>query len=112
MTKSDKKPHLSVMLDEFLHFFEGKKIKVFFEATLGAGGHARALLEAHPEIENYIGCDQDPEAIEIAKKNLEPWKGKIQFVHSNFSELGKILDKGKVSHVDGFFLIWGFPLCN
>ena len=104
MTHSSSSEHLSVMKTEFLSFFAEKKLKVFFEGTLGAGGHAKALLEAHPEIELYIGCDQDPEALNIAKEVLKPWKEKVVFVHSNFAKLDEILKKHKIKEVDGFFL--------
>ena len=104
MNSSPKREHVPVMEDECLKFFSDVKLKVFFEGTLGAGGHAKAILEAHPEIERYIGCDQDPEAIEIAKKVLAPWKDKVEFVHDNFVNLDRILAARKINQVDGFFL--------
>ena len=107
-----KSEHTPVLLKECLDFFSGCELKVFFEGTLGAGGHAKALLEAHPEIERYIGCDRDPEALEIAKEQLKPWKDKVEFVHANFSEVDEILKKKKINKVDGFFLTWEYRLCN
>lgn len=104
MAHLSKNEHLSVMKGEFLSFFADKKIKTFFDGTLGAAGHAKALLEAHPEIELYVGCDQDPEALAIAKEVLKPWKEKVLFVHSNFARLDEILKKHKIKEVDGFFL--------
>lgn len=81
--------HKSVLLHEILQFFEGKTIKTFIDGTLGAGGHAAAILESHPEIEQYIGIDQDPEAIAIAEKTLLPWKGKVLIKYGNFLEVIK-----------------------
>ena len=107
-----KNPHLSVMEKEFLHFFEGKKITIFFEGTVGAGGHARAMLEAHPEITTYLACDRDPEALKIAKKNLEPWGDKVQLIQGNFADLHLFLEERKIDKVDGFFLISEYHLCN
>jgi len=94
--------HIPVLLEEVLHCFEKKRLKVFFDGTLGLGGHAKALLKAHPEIEIYIGCDQDEKALEIAKETLTSWKDKMVFVHKNFSEIDQILQENKVSCVDGF----------
>ena len=111
MKKGDY-PHISVMLKECLDFFEKRQLRTFFEGTLGAGGHAEAILKAHPEIECYIGCDQDPEALEIARKRLAPWKEKLLLVHANFSSLESILEQHSISSVDGFFLTWESPLCN
>lgn len=112
MQSKNKEPHVSVMLAECLEFFSEKKLSVFFEGTLGAGGHARALLEAHPEIETYIGCDRDPEAIELAKRSLAPWKKKVVFVRGSFSDLDQHLSKNRIAKVDGFFLTWEFHRCN
>lgn len=92
------------MVAEFLKFFEGVELKVFFEGTVGAGGHAEAILEAHPEIETYLACDRDPEALEIAAARLKPWKEKIEFVRGNFGNLDQILQKRGIKQVNGFFL--------
>jgi 16S rRNA (cytosine1402-N4)-methyltransferase len=99
-----KSEHRSVMLGECLEFFAPVELKVFFEGTVGAGGHARAILEAHPEITTYIGCDRDPEALKIAQKHLEPWKDKVELVRGNFADLDQILEERKITTVDGFFL--------
>ena len=107
-----KSPHISVMEKEFLEYFDGKELKVFFEGTVGAGGHAKAILEAHPEIERYLACDRDPEALEIAKENLKPWRDKVEFIHGNFADLDLFLKERKIKQVDGFFLISEFRLCN
>lgn len=109
---SEKRPHVSVMAQEMLDFFADKKIGTFFEGTLGAGGHAYKMLEAHPEIERYIGCDRDPEALEEAKAHLAPWKEKITFIQGNFANLDEYLTNLKLQKIDGFFLIWGCHLCN
>lgn len=92
------------MLEECLHYFEDLSIKVFFDGTVGAGGHAKALLEAHPEIEMYIGCDRDESALKIAQETLKPWQDKVVFVQGNFAELDHYLQELDVSEVDGFFL--------
>lgn len=96
--------HTSVMTGECLKGFEGTELKVFFEGTLGAGGHAEAILKAHPQIERYIGCDRDPEALEIAKSRLASWKNKVEFVRGNFANLETILKEKGIKQVSGFFL--------
>lgn len=96
--------HISVLLQEVLQIFEGKSLSVFFDGTLGAGGHARAILEAHPEIERYIGCDRDPKALAIARKVLEPWGEKVELVRSDYADLPRVLKEKKVSSIDGFLI--------
>lgn len=92
--------HVPVLMREVLDVFADKKLSVFFDGTLGAGGHAKAILEAHPEIERYIGCDRDPRAHELAAKALEPWREKVEFVRGSYAdEVGKV--KGCI---DGFLI--------
>ena len=98
-------PHIPVMKDEMLEYFSDVSIKVFFDGTTGAGGHAKALLEAHPEIETYIACDRDPMALAIARENLAPFAHKVKFVHGNFLDLDRMIASVVVKRVDGFFLI-------
>ena len=112
MKQQTNKPHLSVMPREFLEHFEDSVLTTFFEGTLGAGGHARLILEAHPEIETYIACDKDPVALEIAAKELAPWKKKLRLIEGNFADLDQILTSEGIKEVDGFFLTWEFPRCS
>jgi 16S rRNA (cytosine1402-N4)-methyltransferase len=78
--------HKPVLMREVLEVFAGKQLRIFFDGTLGAGGHARAILEAHPEIERYIGCDRDPRGLELAGANLAPWREKVEFVRGSYAE--------------------------
>lgn len=96
--------HKSVLLDPFLEIFSSLKIKTFVDGTLGAGGHAEALLRAHPEIERFIGIDQDKNALEIARKRLAPFSEKCTLVQGNFSDLAKILASLGIKEVDGILV--------
>ena len=96
--------HQPVLLEEVKAMFADSELKVFFDGTLGFGGHAEMFLSTHPEIELYIGCDRDPNAIAYAKERLKKWEEKIVFINENFSEVDQILDKLNVDLVDGFFL--------
>ena len=108
----NREPHIPIMVKQVLQCLEGANLKVFFDGTLGAGGHARAILEAHPEIERYIGCDKDPEALLLAKERLLPFANKVEFVQSDFSRLDRVLKERKIEFVDGFFLTSECHLCN
>lgn len=97
-------PHHSVLLQEVLNAFETLNISMFVDGTLGAGGHSAALLEAHPEIEHFLGIDQDPTALAIAKERLAPWSEKVHFFRGNFGELGEALSEHQMSKVNGILL--------
>jgi 16S rRNA (cytosine1402-N4)-methyltransferase len=100
-------PHQSVLVSEVLFAFAETPLRIFVDATLGAGGHAEAILKVHPEIDLFIGIDQDPEALEIAQKRLEPWKPCTRFVRGNFSSLPTILKDLNITRVDGILMDLG-----
>lgn len=55
---------------EVLGAFEGRSLRRFFDGTLGGGGHAAALMRAHPELESYLATDLDPAAHSVAEAAL------------------------------------------
>lgn len=91
--------HEPVLVEEILEVFKDQKIRIFVDGTVGLGGHAKHILKNHPEIEEYIGIDQDEKALQMAEKNLCRWKDKVSFFYENFKDLDKVL-KGR--NVDGF----------
>lgn len=97
-------PHTSVLLRECLELFAPAKLKIFVDGTLGAGGHAAAILAQHPEIERFIGIDQDPVALDLAKDRLKPWAHKTTFVRGNFAGIEEHLIELKLDKIDGFLI--------
>jgi 16S rRNA (cytosine1402-N4)-methyltransferase len=92
--------HVPVLGVEVCKVFEGEDLRVFFEGTVGAGGHAEMLLEGHPEIEVYIACDRDPSALAVAKPRLARWEKKLTWVQGAFADVAL--------HVKGRGLLDGF----
>jgi 16S rRNA (cytosine1402-N4)-methyltransferase len=92
--------HIPVLLKEVLEVFASKELHTFFDGTLGAAGHAKVILEAHPEIERYIGCDRDPRAHALSKETLAPWREKVEWVRASFAEkVAEVEEK-----LDGFLI--------
>lgn len=61
------------------------------DATVGAGGHARALLESGPGI-RLLGLDRDPDALALARGRLAPFGNRVRLVEANFGDLGGLLE--------------------
>jgi 16S rRNA (cytosine1402-N4)-methyltransferase len=57
------------------------------DMTVGAGGHAAALLEAGVGV--VIGFDRDPEALRIARERLARYGDRFTGVHRRFSQVGE-----------------------
>jgi 16S rRNA (cytosine1402-N4)-methyltransferase len=98
------KPHTAVLETEVLAAFAPVQLHTVFDGTVGAGGHAAALLQSHPEIERYIACDRDPAAHAIATERLRAWGKKVEFVHSSYSDLSTILREKQIPTIDGFLI--------
>ncbi|RKZ29505.1 16S rRNA (cytosine(1402)-N(4))-methyltransferase [bacterium] len=88
---SPSETHRPVMSREVLGFLLDAPGEIFIDATLGDGGHARALLSERPDIVLY-GIDRDIEAIEFAKERLCGFGHRIQFIHGRFGEIAKKRD--------------------
>lgn len=99
--------HASVLLNEVTQAFEGTSLKIFVDCTLGAGGHAQAVLKQHPELVQFVGIDQDPVAQNLAKQRLASWLDKVTFVSGNFKDLAKHLNSLSIEKVDGILLDLG-----
>ncbi len=100
-------PHISVLLEEVIAIFKDKSLSSFVDGTLGAGGHAQAILSAHPEIQSFLGIDQDPTALALSEKRLHPWKEKLILQKGSFELLSAFLEKNEIQTVDGILVDLG-----
>lgn len=96
--------HQSVLIKQFLEIFSPVSLSRFVDGTLGAGGHAFELLAVHPEIETFIGIDQDPSALKIAAERLQPYQSKCRLLRSNFSTIGPLMKEQGIEQLDGIFI--------
>jgi len=71
------------MVNEVVRFLGGRGTVV--DLTLGAGGHAEALLASG--VGRLIGVDRDPEAVAIASGRLARFGGRFVAVRARFSEV-------------------------
>ena len=63
--------HTPVLIREVIKTLAPQKNDNFIDGTLGFGGHAKLILEKIGPHGKLLGIDQDIEALEAAKKNLE-----------------------------------------
>lgn len=96
--------HIPVMTAEVIRYLLHDDSKVIVDGTVGAGGHAEAILANNPKVQ-LIGIDRDPTAIEIATRRLAAFEERVRLVHGLFPNLGAAL--GGAEPVDGVLLDLG-----
>ncbi|MEF8796428.1 MAG: 16S rRNA (cytosine(1402)-N(4))-methyltransferase RsmH [Salinivenus sp.] len=81
----------------------------YVDATLGGGGHARALLDALGPEGVVLGIDRDADALAAARDRLadEQAAGRFRAVRGTFGELRSLLEAEGVVPVDGLLLDLG-----
>jgi 16S rRNA (cytosine1402-N4)-methyltransferase len=87
------------MTAETVALLEPSRGGLFVDCTVGLGGHARVLLDAGAS--RVLGLDRDPEALKIARERLEGFGDRVELVHADYRELGRVLDDRGVPGVDG-----------
>jgi 16S rRNA (cytosine1402-N4)-methyltransferase len=94
------------MVAEVLEHLRPERGGLYFDGTVGGGGHAAAILGAGGAA-SVIGVDQDMEALKVAGVRLEPYGERVELVSSNFADAaesdarplsGALLDLGVSSH--------------
>jgi 16S rRNA (cytosine1402-N4)-methyltransferase len=87
--------HVPVLLDRVLALFQpalDTPDAVLVDATLGLGGHADALLTAHPAL-TLVGLDRDPAALERSGTRLARHGDRVHLVHAVYDELPDVLTR-------------------
>ncbi|WP_303674080.1 16S rRNA (cytosine(1402)-N(4))-methyltransferase RsmH [Vampirovibrio chlorellavorus] len=84
-------PHIPVLLDSVLECLQPEPGKTYVDATLGAGGHAEAILQHIQPGGRLFGIDQDPSALKLAVDRLSPFGSAFQPLAGNFSEIAKLM---------------------
>jgi 16S rRNA (cytosine1402-N4)-methyltransferase len=97
--------HVSVLLEEVLHWLNPQPGQTLVDGTLGGGGHTRALAERVGRDGLVLALDRDPAALAAAEKNLAGMS--VKLAHANFRELPQVLKQIEISTVDGIVLDLG-----
>ncbi len=83
--------HEPVMVDEVVALFAPVPPGVVIDATAGGGGHAAALLAAHPHL-RLLCLDRDPDAVEATTLRLEEYGDRADVRRARFDRLGEVAE--------------------
>jgi 16S rRNA (cytosine1402-N4)-methyltransferase len=105
----DRPTHEPVLLDRVLALFApalAERPAVLVDATLGLGGHADALLSAHPAL-TLVGLDRDPNALAVSTDRLARHGDRVHLVHAVYDRMPEVLAELGLSSVDGILFDLG-----
>ena len=83
--------HVPVLYDEIIHALRPASPGRYVDGTLGAGGHARGILEACAPDGQLLGLDVDPQALALARKTLAPYGQRARLAQASYDLLTDVL---------------------
>lgn len=100
-------PHQPVLYHEIIHALQPKSPGRYVDCTVGAGGHARGILEACKPAGRLLGLDVDPQALALARESLAPYGQRLRLVQASYVSLRAALGEAGWEAVDGILLDLG-----
>ncbi|MEI6316574.1 MAG: 16S rRNA (cytosine(1402)-N(4))-methyltransferase RsmH [bacterium] len=98
--------HVSVLLHESIDGLDIEAGDTIIDATLGAGGHSKTIVQKFPNI-TIVGFDLDADALKLAKQNIENVGGTLIPVQSNFRDMDSACKAHGISEVNGVLFDFG-----
>jgi 16S rRNA (cytosine1402-N4)-methyltransferase len=92
--------HRPVMVDQVVDRLRAVPPGMVVDATVGGGGHARAILSALPQ-HRLLGLDRDDEALAAAAVTLADVADRVTLRRARFDALADVLEEVGVDHIAG-----------
>ncbi len=99
--------HAPVMVREVLAALNVRPGGRYVDGTVGAGGHAQAIMEAASPGGALLGIDRDPQALDVARGRLQPFGEDVRLEQGNFADLRRICGELDFAPVHGVLLDLG-----
>jgi 16S rRNA (cytosine1402-N4)-methyltransferase len=99
--------HKPVLYKEIIHALQPKNSGCYIDGTVGAGGHARGVLEACAPDGRLLGLDLDPQALALARETLAPYSKRFVLIQASYVSLPEAMRSLGWDLVDGILLDLG-----
>ncbi|MCB9982495.1 MAG: 16S rRNA (cytosine(1402)-N(4))-methyltransferase RsmH [Rhodospirillales bacterium] len=93
------------MLNEVLSALSPVDGGIYVDGTFGAGGYAKAILDAADC--TVVAIDRDPDAAKRANNLSKDYAGRLIFLRGCFGDVENLLAEAGIGKVDGFVLDLG-----
>ena len=101
LAASSKRPHVPVLLKEAMEALNPRAGGLYVDATFGAGGYARALLDRGARV---IALDRDPSAVRAGEALKASSGGRLELTQARFGDLDEVAKRLGLDAVDGVAL--------
>ncbi|MGI8937110.1 MAG: 16S rRNA (cytosine(1402)-N(4))-methyltransferase RsmH [Iamia sp.] len=88
--------HVPVLATQVASIFASTDDGTYVDLTLGLGGHAAMVLEAHPGL-RLVGIDRDPQALALARERLARFGSRVELHHARSDSLLDVLEAARVT---------------
>ena len=99
--------HKPVMLEECMEGLALKAGGIYFDGTVGGGGHSFEILKRSGPSGRLIATDLDDEAIAAATKRLDVYGDRFAIYKSNYKNFSQVFDEAGIDKIDGALLDFG-----
>src|SRR5215211_2303757 len=99
--------HKPVLYKEIIHALQPARGGRYVDGTVGAGGHARGIMEASAPDGELLGLDVDPQALAMARRILAPYEHRLHLAQASYTSLSDQLAQMGWDEVDGILLDLG-----
>lgn len=103
----DQSTHIPVLYTEVLDLLRPQPGGQYIDGTLGAGGHTTGILEASAPDGRVLVFDRDLEAIQFARRRLEPYGERVVFINASYAMMNKLAKENDFTAVTGVLLDLG-----
>ncbi len=93
--------HQAVLLSEVLSYLDPQPGRRYIDATFGAGGHVRALLEQTSPSGSVLALDLDESALEQGRRSLASFGSRLLLEKANFKDIAIVAQARGFMGVDG-----------
>lgn len=99
--------HIPVMLNECIDGLNLKSGGIYFDGTVGGGGHSYEILKSSSPNGRLIATDLDEDAIKSASQRLSEFEGRFKIYKSNYKDFEEVLKSENIDLLDGALLDFG-----
>lgn len=104
-----KSAHIPVLLEEVIEALDPKSGKFIIDGTLGAGGHAKKIIEKLKPDGKFLGIDWDGKSVERVEGGLKSLGlDNVVVGGGNYKDIKEIIKEEELGKADGVLVDLGF----